>query len=288
MKRYLVLKIDYDARPNHLAIPTGDDVPPDTRRLLLRNQQAIREQLMSEYGILNSDQKLQNFCDAGLALPSVLAFHNNFMRQIRNSFVVGAYYPALTGACALGERILNHLLLSLREFHRSTPEFKRVFNKESFDDWDIPIDTLTAWNVLLPDVATDFKDLKEQRHQALHFNPATDHNDRELALRAILTLSRIIDNQFGALEPKLWFISGNVGFSFIKREYEDIPFVKMVYVPNSIRVGPKHRLDSRGGQMVVLDDDGYEDKEITDDEFIRLYQQAKEDYFKSGAMIRSQ
>ena len=62
-------------------------------------------------------------------------------------------YPALTGACALGERILNYLILNLRDDFHSTPEYKQVYRKDSFDQWDAPINALASWGVLLPEVA---------------------------------------------------------------------------------------------------------------------------------------
>jgi hypothetical protein len=47
---------------------------------------------------------------------------------------MGSYYPALTGACALRERILNHLMLTLRDGEiylkkdwESNPFVKRVY-----------------------------------------------------------------------------------------------------------------------------------------------------------------
>ena len=274
MKRYRILGMDFDARVNLLNMPIGDQATPEVNQLMLNNQQLVRGGLLTEYGVNDSAQKLQNFRELGPALPSVLTFHNNFMRQIRNSFVIGSYYPTLTGACALGERILNHLLLNLREFYRSTQEYKRVCNKDSFDDWDIPIKTLAAWDVLLPDVVTNFDKLKKQRHSALHFNPATDHNDRELALSAIKTLAAIINDQFGALEPKPWFIPGNIGIAFIKCESEEVPFVKVVYLPNCRLVGPRHTLDMSANRWVPRDGYQYEDRTITDEEFIQLFKDA--------------
>jgi hypothetical protein len=76
---------------------------------------------------------------------TVLAYHNQFFDQARRSFVIGAYYPALVSACALGERILNHLILDLRGFYKNKPEYRQVYRKESFDNWQIPVDTLEAW-----------------------------------------------------------------------------------------------------------------------------------------------
>jgi hypothetical protein len=275
MKRYRVLGMDFDARPNLLNISISDEATPEAKQLMLGNQQSVREGLLIEYGIHDSAMKLQNFRELGAALPSVLTFHNNFMRQIRASFVIGSYYPALTGACALGERILNHLLLNLREFYSSTPEYKRVYDKDSFDDWDIPIETLTAWNILLPDVVANFTKLKKQRHRTLHFDPATDNNDRELALSAIKTLAAIINDQFGALEPKPWFIPANIGIAFIKRECEEAPFIKVVYLPSCRLVGPRHTLDMSPNRWLPRDEYEYEDKMITDEEFIRLFKVAQ-------------
>jgi hypothetical protein len=53
--------------------------------------------------------------------------------------------------------ILNHLLLDLREEFRGTPEYKQIHRKDSFDNWDLAIDTLEAWSVLLPDAAKGFR-----------------------------------------------------------------------------------------------------------------------------------
>ncbi len=51
----------------------------------------------------------------------------------------GVYHLALTAACALGERILNHLVLTLRDEFRSSPEFKRIYRSESFDNWEVAL-----------------------------------------------------------------------------------------------------------------------------------------------------
>jgi hypothetical protein len=40
--------------------------------------------------------------------------------------------------------VLNHLLLALRGDYQHTPEYKRVYRKDSFDDWNVPIDALTT------------------------------------------------------------------------------------------------------------------------------------------------
>lgn len=82
----------------------------------------------------------------------------------------------MVGACTLAERILNHLVIDLREFYRGTPEYRKVLRKDSFDDWRIPIDTLESWGVLLLQAASEFRSLMLLRHRSIHFNPDTYKN----------------------------------------------------------------------------------------------------------------
>jgi hypothetical protein len=51
----------------------------------------------------------------------VLAYHNLFFRQVRRSFVIGRYYPTPRRVCALGERILKHLIHEFRDDFKATP-----------------------------------------------------------------------------------------------------------------------------------------------------------------------
>ncbi len=199
------------------------------------------DSLVAEFGELNKDAKLANFIALDTKPFSILAFHNRFFAQVRNSFVMGAYYPALVGACALGERILNHLLLALRDDYKGTPEYKRVFGKDSFDDWTIPIDVLNAWGVLLSDVIENFLKLKDMRNRAIHFRLETDHNDREPALEALNCIRAIIGSQFASLGTQPWFMTGIPGEIYIKQAWEEKPFIRKIYLPNCALVGPKHR-----------------------------------------------
>ena len=73
---------------------------------------------------------------------------------------------------------------------------------------------------------------------------------------------------------QLWFIPIDIGVAFIKREFEHVPFIKVVYLPSCRLVGPLHRLEHIGNGWAVHDDHRYEDAVITDGEFIRLYKEA--------------
>ena len=271
MKRYRVLRIDFDARANTLAIESEDSWEPRVRELHQQNQAAIRNGILQDFGTTAAEAKLQNFIDLGAAPFSIVAYHNQFLRQTRHSFVIGGYYPALTGACALGERILNHLLLSHRDFFSNSPEYKAVYRKDSFDNWDIPIGTLNSWGILQPDAVTAFNELKDIRNRAIHFRPEIDHNDRGMALTAIHTLGRVIDAQFSAFGVHPWFIPNIAGTSFLKRSVENDPFIRTVYVPNCVLVGPYHKLEHAAHGWIVHDDFAYDERDISDEEFAQLH-----------------
>jgi hypothetical protein len=115
--------------------------------------------------------------------------------------------------------------------------------------------------------------LKNIRHRSIHFNTDVDTDDRVLALSAISKLTSIISRQFGSFGNQPWFIPGIKGASYIKKEAEEWPFVKRVYIPNSHLVGPLHKLGPVNGRMDLIhvyDDNNYENREISDDEFRSL------------------
>lgn len=268
MKRYRLLSFDFDSRAHHLK-PAEEQWDDRAKELHEIERVKAINNFKYKFGELNLDVKIANFIDLEFKPLSVLSFHNNFLQQVRYSFVIGSYYPALTGACALGERILNHLILNFRDYHKGSPEYKRVYRKESFDSWPLAIDTLEAWGILLPEPVELFRELNNKRNFAIHFNPETDHNDRELALESIHLLQNIVKGQFIAFGSLPWlFISP--GECYIRKDWVDNPYVKHIYIPNSRLVGPKHTIEQVIPDTIVNDEFEYEDKEISDDEFIEL------------------
>jgi hypothetical protein len=269
VKRYRVLAFDFDARAISLALQPGEQWSPQARDSHLAAQQQIRQGLIEEFGLHQPDEKLRNFMDIGPLPLSIQAFHNKFFAQARNAFVVAAYYPALTATCALGERILNHLMRLLRGDFKRTPQYKEVYRKDSFDNWDDAIDTLASWGVLLDEATVAFKTLRDLRNQAIHFDPATDTNDRPLALGAIRVMTKIISTQFPVIGNCPWFIPKTPGMSFIAKAAESEPFVRRVYLPRCALLGPAHALRF-SGNIVTPIDMRYSDIEITDDQYREL------------------
>jgi hypothetical protein len=220
---------------------------------------------------LNLQQKLQNVMDLDAAPLSIVAFHNRFLRQARCAFIAGAYYPALTAACALGERILNQLVLTLRDHFRSTPEYKRVYGKQSFDRWEPVVDILSSWSALRSEVDARFRELARIRNRSLHYTPGVELSDRKLALEALKLLQTIIEEQFGAFGTHPWFIRSARGAAFLRNDVVSEPFIREIYLPNCVLVGPHHRMDRDGDQWKVIDTYPYDDRAVTDEEFVELY-----------------
>lgn len=214
--------------------------------------------------------------DMGTKPFSIVAFHNQFFRQSRNAFVIGAYYPSLTGVCALGERILNHLVLKLRDYFKTSEHYKKVYRAESFDNWDTAIEVLSEWKVLRPETVQHFQSLKEIRNKRIHFDISTDYRDREYALDAIRKMNDILNVQFAGLGRLPWFIPNSKGAFYIKKEFETDPFVKEIYLPNCVLVTPKHRMEydeAKSAWNVINEEEviiGYETREFTDEEFLKL------------------
>ncbi|QSX39302.1 hypothetical protein [Shewanella cyperi] len=270
MKRYKVFNFDFDGRAEILNQEIPDTWEQSVRANWLENKQKIQEGLISEFGSINCFQKIKDFSEIGSDQPSLIAFHNNFMKQVSYAYSFGSYYPALTGACSLGERILNHLVLRLRDYFKDTAEYQKVYRKKSFDNWDLAINTLEAWDILLPEAAEQFRELKDIRNKSIHFNPEVDLNYKDSALQAILQIKKIIKIQFSGFGTQPWYIDGTKGACFVRKSFEDNPFVKEIVLPNCYKVGHLHKLERERNGWRVFDEHEYADIEITDDQFREL------------------
>jgi hypothetical protein len=235
------------------------------------HRERVRAGLASEFGSHELDAKIANFVAIGSKPFSVISYHNVLFDQVRRAFVIGAYYPALLGACALGERILNHPILDLRDSYRNTAEYRTVARKGSFADWTHAIGTLEAWGVLLPGAAAEFRALIPLRHRSVHFNTSTYATLREDALAAVLHAREIIDQQFTAFGARPWFIEGTRGLIFIKREWEDDPFVRAFYLSTCPFVGPHVAISFQYG-LNFYDQNDYGDGDWSDEEFAVAYE----------------
>jgi hypothetical protein len=275
VKRFRVFANDFDSRSLILTQEIMEGWEPEVKRLWYQNRSKIYAGLAQEFGTSYFDKKVKDFIDLGDKPISLVTFHNKFFQQARKAFIFGSYYPALTGLCTLGERVLNHLILLFRDDFKHTSIYKSVYRKQSFDDWELAIRALEEWGILLPETTNDFHSLKQIRNRVIHFNPEVDENDRELALEANKIFIAIINNQFSAFVTRPWYIENTPGSTYVKKSYEDSPFVRKIVLPNCHLVGYKHFLEPQDGQFVIHDDFEYQNREISDEEFVTLLSETR-------------
>lgn len=270
-RRYMSKAEDFDLRVRSLSIDIQPDWEPQIIEQWTTIKSNIRAGLVAEFGEFAASRKEENFVAIGPLSMSIISYHNALHRQVRNAFVLGSYYPALVGACALGERVLNHLILDLREFYTATPEYRRVARKQSFDNWALAIDTLEAWGVLLPEAVGHYRALANLRHRSVHFDPGTYGRLRDDALAAVLAIRDILDLQFSTFAVRPWFIPDAAGTCFIAKAYETDPFIRTYFIPNCFFVGPHHLIQAMRPEVVVVDKPDYGADPWSDAEFQMRY-----------------
>jgi hypothetical protein len=272
-RRFHPFSFDFDSTPSSLAEPE-EHWEEQVKQLHRENQAKQLKWMEAQYGSRNLDAVIKNAMDLGSKSISLLAYHNQLHEQARRAFVAANYYPALVAACSLGERILNHLVLDLRENFKSSEHYKKVYRKESFDDWPFVVSALTDWKILVDGAGDAFLALGVVRNRSIHFNPETHQTLREDALAALKRLDTIVAKQFGLFGLQPWFIENTPGAQFIKREYETHPFVRTYLIPKSGFIGPLYGMEFRlEGHWMHLDYADYGEVQLSDEEFARQHRE---------------
>lgn len=270
MKRHLVFPFDFDSRAVGLDDDTSGWGEVEKRQFEERNA-ALFQSLKDEYGAGNFVRTLADFKALGARPFSIVAHHNALYHSACEAFLHGQYFPALTAACALGERMLNHLILDLRDDFKSTAEYSEVKDRGSFSNWNRACSVLSAWRVFQTDrVEPEFRALARLRNRSLHFNAAAPLTVREDALKAFGHLSKIIADQFGFAGPQRWQIPDTAGAFFVKHEYESDPFIRKYYIPQCPYVSPLYAIKFIPEGILFFDREYPEGPAISDAEFVRL------------------
>jgi hypothetical protein len=165
----------------------------------------------------------------------------------------------------------------MRDNFKKTPEYKDIWRKSSFDNWDVPINTLASWNIFqVAEVKEEFHKLKDIRNRSLHFNSSTYKTLREDALAALKHLAEIISCQFGFHHNARWLLKGTKGAFFISKNYENDPFLTKYYLSQGPKVGPYHSMSYDNGSWIYFDWDNYA-QEISDEEFVEIFNNKSHD-----------
>ncbi len=223
---YKVLNFSFDARVNNLR----EHIPDKHKETLLND-------FKSQWGERDFNIKIERYIKLDLAYIGISEEYYDLLQPVISSYCCGYFYPAMTSAGALGERILNRLILNLRDYYKSSKHYKKIYRKDSFDQWEYPIEVLKDWDVITEDVANLFLKLKQYRNDSIHYNEG--YNFEKNSHDAIKTLANIIDLQFNYIKRRDLFWSFDVpGEILLRTEKVNVPFVKEFVLPHCALIGP--------------------------------------------------
>lgn len=278
-RRYRPIEISFDLTIRTLTADVGEDWEEPIRQQWLANQARIRESLLHRFGAEGYETKIENYIALDVAPISIVSTHNHILSQCRHAFVMSYYYAALLGVAGLGERILNELVLTLRDDFKSSEHYKNIYSKGSLDDWDLATRILTDWDVISSETADVFSKLKTLRNESVHYQNQNLHlSARDEALAAIGLIQTIVENVFSPykLAPNHTF-HGN-GIMFLTRSAEDVPLIRRFFLPVSALVSPQHTFAFVGqeGHVTVEDNVEYQVdhpdmKDLTDEQFAAAF-----------------
>jgi len=259
MKRYRILKFGIDTTRNILNFPNNTP-------MIEKHKQEMKESLISQFGEIDFDNKFKRYMEVKKPALAIVEEYWYLLNEIADAYVSGYFYPALTGACCLGERIFNVMILKLREYHKSSKFYKNIYRKDSFIDWDEAINISKEWVAIDNETEENFRSLEKIRHASIHYRNREQDLQR-ISIDAINNINFIVDHIFGILNRKDILLLFNVpGEIYIKKEAEKIPLVREFYIPSAFLVGYKHTISDSN----KLIDEKYDDKEISDEEFVNL------------------
>jgi hypothetical protein len=272
-RRYTPIAHSFDTRANALSTEIQDDWEPQVQEQWRAIHAGIRESIIHEYGAADFEGKIDSFVDLGAAPWSVLGLHDVHLKQVRDAFVSKDYYPALVGASSLGERILNHLVLALRDDYSGHEATRHVAKQASIDDWKRCVKALSGWGVFDDETGRDYLALMRMRHGAIHYRSELDSGDaREAALEAVKLLCSLVERVFNSIGAGGHYFGGPIGRAYVRLDSESDPFVRKFILPACALVSPRYRFLPNTGTPSGLD--AYDDPELgkgktplTDSEF---------------------
>jgi len=232
---------------------------------LKQEQDIIANILKNEWGILNFDDKLKRYIDLDLSFLGIPEEYYKLLWPVVSSYCCGLYYPAMTSSGALGERILNRLIIKTRDYFKSSVHYKKIYRKDSFDQWDLVIKILKDWDIISNEVSELFLKLKVYRNDSIHYNDGYDFEKN--SHDALKFLAKIIDTLFNYVNRRdLFWVFDVPGEIWVKSSVTHNPFVKEFVLPNCLELTPF--CEPLASPPIIGKNAPI--KPLTDEEFIRI------------------
>lgn len=204
---------------------------------LKEEQNRLSDQLKDEWGAFDFENKLRRYIDLDLAFLGIPEEYYDLLWPVISAYCCGLFYPAMTSAGSLGERILNRLILKTRTHFKSSKHYKKIWNKDSFEQWDSILKILKDWQIISDTVEDLFLELKNYRNDSIHYNDGYDFDTN--SHKAVKALAKIIDLQFNYTQRKdLFWVFDVPGEIWLRSKMVNDPFVKEFIIPHCALLSP--------------------------------------------------
>jgi len=224
------------------------------------------EHLKAILGHENFEQKFERWLKIEYPPLGLIDEYPDKITQIINTYSSGYFYPAVTSACCLAERILNRLILRTRDHFKSNHHYKKLYRNESFDDWGKMITIINDWRLIPERAIGIIKELMPIRHQSIHYNET--FNFEAVASGVINKPISAITEIFGVINRKdIYLVFDVPGEIWVRNEAQKHPFVKEFVLPHCYYAHAVHDIDFDKKKITErLGKTGL----LTDKEFVQL------------------
>lgn len=244
----------------------------DTRRGFFETPVAAKlatdetEHLRRECGSKNFDEKFARWKNIKYPPIGLIEEYPEKIAEIINSYAMANWYPAVTSACCLGERILNRLVLKCRDYFKGHPEYKKIYNKDSFDNWDRMLGLIEDWKLIPPRAIELFGELAPIRNDTVHYNDGYDF--KAVAESVVNKLIEAVTEVFGVMNrTDIYLVFDVPGEVWVRSAADKTPFVREFVLPHCYHAHAVHEIDSANLRIVEkLGKVG----PLTDAEFVEL------------------
>ncbi len=254
-RRYRLMNFYVDTTRNFYSIPA-----------LKKQAEQDSEYLKSVFGEHNFPDKLERWLKIEYPPLGLIDEYPEKVQQVINTYSSGYFYPAITSACCLAERILNRLILKTRHHFKSHSRFKQIYMKQSFDNWDQMLDIISDWQLISKTAIDAMQDLKPIRHQSIHYNES--YNFESAAPVTINKLILAITEIFGVINrTDIYLVFDIPGEVWVRSDAETLPFVREFIIPHCYHAHAVHDIDFENNKITEkLGKIG----KLTDGEFVEL------------------
>lgn len=263
----------------------------DTRTTVLKDKRLedvsrkIVDDLKLQWGNQCFDEKLERYLSLDVSLMGLPEEYGDLLWSVVAAYSCGYFYPAITSAGSLGERIFNRLILKTRNHFKSSDHYKKIYNKNSIDSWNFGVEILIDWKIISDEIGQEFLKLNKYRNDSVHYKEGYDFKVN--AFEAVKSLAKIIMALFSYSNRKdLFWVYDVPGEIWLRSNQLNNPFVKEFVLPHCMSLTPFCE-PTANPPIFGKKAHNLPRNPLKDNDFIRIRNEKREPRVLKGAIIQS-